>query len=451
MGRVAGVFLSEKAVKTVLLKGGRWGYTLEGTGEGLPTRRKLSGYRVHLAYLYTDLITETVRIPPVKDEETRTILLRKQLAERVGSPEDLLIVYREVESGPEERSYRIFGVPAHLYWENPLIPGWLRESLALFTLPQLALAAVSAQLYPELTVFHVYVDESALLMVVSRAGEVVYTRSLPLPSYAEDDLDAFLHENVSMTFLFVVQRQGISVDVVLLSGRARREKLAESLLRSAPAGLAVPLVPPVFRDVSPETFHSFLPAFGAALTGEEYDLSPPEIRGRRKVEGYVGKGLVLIALLLLVCVGGIAYRTYLIAQEVKALRELNTTILQRTEDLLRDPLVRDSALNYYLSYANLISEVRRRNPLKLLPLSADLITGEGVRRVALVRREDRILLLLEIEKRFPRLVELALFREELTRKLKELEKEGISYRVEREESDLGENRLRIDLRLERSL
>jgi len=452
MGRVAGVFLSERSVKTVLLRGGRWGYTLEGTREGLPTPTELAGCEIGLACLYTDVIAETVRIPPVKDEETRSILLKKQLSERVETQEELLIVYREIEASPEERSYRIFGVPAQLYSGNPLIPDWLRERIRLFTLPQFTLAAVSAEIYPELTVFHVYADESVLLMVVSRGREVIYTRGLQIPPYAVDeDFDTFLHENVNMTFIFVVQRQGITVDVVLLSGRACRERFTESLLGNAPAGVAVPLVPLIFRDVSPETFHSFLPAFGAVLTGEEYDLSPPEVKERRRVESYLRRALILVLTLLIICSAGIAYRVYLVGEEIKILRELNTTLLRRSEDLLRDPLLRGEDLSYYLSYANLIGELRHRSPLKLLPYAAELLGEEGIRRCVLGRREGRIILFLELERKFPGLVELTLFREELVGRLRELEREGITYRVEREERDLKENRLRIDLRLERSL
>lgn len=451
MGRRAGIYVSDKLVRSVFLEGGRWGYTLKEVREGLPAPGKLAGYSVHLACLHTEVVLETLQIPPVRDERTREILLKKHLSEVAGVSGDLLITYREIGSDTEAVRYRIFGIPSELYFRNPLVPEWLREKLDLFTLPQFAVAQISSELFADETVFHVYADESALLMVVSRGNEVIYTRSLPIPPYAVgEDFLSFLQENVSVTFLFVVQRQSTPVDVILLSGRACEGKLAEDLLDRVSVGIATPVVPPVFGGVSPEVFHRYLPAFGTALT-ELYDFSPPEVRERRRSEGFLKRVTVFLALLLLLCIGGVGFRIYTLMEEMETLRELRTAVARRSGDLSGDPLLREGLLSYYLNYVNLLNEVQRRNPLNLLSASSELIAQKGVKRCVFGRREDKLVLLLKVEREFPRLSELVFFREKILSTLKDIEKSGVSYRIEREFRDLKENRLGMEILLERSL
>lgn len=451
MGKRAGVYVSEKLVRTVFLKGGRRGYTLKEVAEGLPSAGKLSGYSVHLAFLHTEAVLETIEMPPVKDERTREILLKKHLSEAVGISGDLLVTYREIGSGAEGVRYRIFGIPSELYHRNPLVPEWLRKKLDLFTLPQFAVARISGELFPDETVFHVYADESALLMVVSRGEEVIYLRSLPVPPYAVDeDFLSFLRENVSMTYLFVVQRQSTPVDVVLLSGKACEEKLAEDLTGAVSAGIAAPVVPPLLGGVSPEIFHRYLPAFGAALT-EAYDFSPPEVRERRRSERFLRRVTVLLFLLLLLCVAGVGFRIYTLMGEMKTLRELRTAVVRRSADLLADPMLREGFFSYYLNYVNLLNETRRRNPLNLLNVSRELVSQEGVRKCVFGRRENRLVLFLKIERKFPKLSELVFFREKILSSLREIEGSGVSHRIQRELRDLKENRLSMEILLERSL
>ena len=451
MGKRAGVYVSEKLVRTVFLEGGRWGYTLKEVAEGLPSAGKLSDYSVHLAFLHTEVVLETIEMPPVKDERTREILLKKHLSEAVGVSGDLLVTYREIGSGAEGVRYRIFGIPSELYHRNPLVPEWLRKKLDLFTLPQFAVARISGELFPDETVFHVYADESALLMVVSRGEEVIYLRSLPVPPYAVDeDFLSFLRENVSMTYLFVVQRQSTPVDVVLLSGKACEEKLAEDLTGAVSAGIAASVVPPLLGGVSPEIFHRYLPALGAALT-EAYDFSPPEVRERRRSERFLRRVTVLLFLLLLLCVAGVGFRIYTLMGEMKTLRELRTAVVRRSADLLADPMLREGFFSYYLNYVNLLNETRRRNPLNLLNVSRELVSQEGVRKCVFGRRDNRLVLFLKIERKFPKLSELVFFREKILSSLREIEGSGVSHRIQRELRDLKENRLSMEILLERSL
>ncbi len=452
MGKIAGFSISENRIKGVFLERRRGKYFLKRTVEGIPPT-EISG-EIYISYLYIDLIVETVEIPLTKDKNTREILLKRQLSEREGiTASPLLITYKEIGIVENRVTYKIYAIPSEIYEKNPNIPSHIKKNLSIFTLPQFALAAISYQLFPDKTVFHIYADEYSLLMVVSKGENILYIRSLPLPSFIENQevLKDFLKENVGMTCAFVIQRQGIKPDLLLLSGKAAEEDLAQELKESTHSAIAVPLVPDIFEGVSATTFHLFLTSFGSVLVKEDYDFSPSQEKEKRKINRFLKKGIIFVTLLLITVLIAVVYRVYTIKEKMKEMEELYSVVISRTEKVVEDPFLEEPLFSYYLNYVNLLSEIRTKNPLNFLTEVKDLLKHSQAKRYALLRKGNNFNLILQIEKRFSGLTEMALFRERIYVELKKLSKRGIAYKIDREIKNLEENTLKMEISVEGNL
>ena len=267
MGKVASLVYSLQEGRAVFLRGFRRKFIYERSQKSKPAIDELQGRDLYISYFYPDLVVEKVEVPPVEDEETLHALLGKRLSEVTGSQTDFLICKKEIEeeSTHEARVYRVFGLPKEVY-ENPdVLPEGLEERVRIFTVSQFSPAGISKIVDGDLTIFHIFLDEERLLLTVSRGDEILYSRSLSVPGYVREmgDLSGFLHENTNMTYVFVAQRQGIKLDLILISGKAKDEDgFITSLIEMTGVPVATPLSPQAVKGLDPDTFHDHLPAFG---------------------------------------------------------------------------------------------------------------------------------------------------------------------------------------------
>lgn len=452
MGEIVSVYISKGFERVAFLKKERNRYRILLLDKGTGLLKEHIEEEPYITLLYTDMIQEVVDIPPVKDEETRELLIKKKLSERLGTQEDYLLVIREVEESPQTKSFRVFGIPKGALSEGSGIPESALVNSSLFTLTPFSLMGISKAVEGGLSIFHAYADESAITITVSQGEEVLYTRSILIPPYAGDDLTDFAYENLNMTYMFVAQRSNIPVDLVLLSGRLCQDaELVGSLGQFVSCPIAVPTSGAGFKGIDEISFHEYLPCLGAVLLKEDYDFSPRPLKDRRNFKRTLNKLIPLTALGAVLSLLLLAYEVYSLKVKQAEMEKIKDMVELQARSFFHNPLIREGGLEYFLRYARLIEKSRRENPLTLLEEVGPLISFDGTKLFALKRGKGAVNLYMEVEKSFESTLELTLFRERFFRRLEELKKRGISYRVEREEKDLNKNSLYLRLTLEKKV
>ncbi len=455
MGTLASAYCTDTGAKVVLFKKSRKGFVFQ---ENLTLQT--GGYRfpeLYLSYFYPDLVLETVRIPPVKDEETINILIKKKLADTLGLTGNYLIVFEELpeESTPTEKVFRVFAIPEEVYRNESILPRDLEEHLMIFTTPHFSLHGVSRVVAEGRTVLHVYADDESLVMTVSRGDEVLYTRGLKIPPYTKTDEEAyadFIYENISMTYMFVAQRSNIPVDFILLSGKLyEKENLINELIPSVSCGIATPLVPKEFKKAGPIVFLEFLPCFGNVLLDQKYDFSPKEVKDKRALRLHLSKLIPVLTLLFVLSLSMVGLEFYKFWNEVQEVTQLRMKVLSSLSALSTYTPLRGEALNYYITYMDLLERSRRENPLNALPQIENLLKEISAKEYVFSYKNEKIIFSFVVESRFESIVDLLLYREKLLKHLEEIRNKGFLYRIESEKKALKENRLYMRIVLEKKV
>ena len=454
MGKVASLVYSLQEGRAVFLRGFRKKFIYEGSQKSKPAIDELLGRDLYISYFYPDLVVEKVEVPPVEDEETLHALLGKRLGEITGSSTEFLICKWEIEeeATSEARVYRVFGLPKEVY-ENPeILPEVLKERVGIFTVAQFSPAGISLLIDSELTIFHVYLDEERLLLTVSRGGEILYSRSLSVPGYAREmgDLAGFLHENTNMTYVFVAQRQGIKLDLILISGKAKDEdSFIAGLLEMTSVPVATPLPPKEVKGLDPDPFHDFLPAFGTLFLDEDYDFSPSEVKERRRFLKYSSVLIPALFIIFLLFTGALAFRTLGIVDRISDLSQKRDRVAAEVKRLLSKPLVARGELGYYSSYLNDLYRARKENPVYILSDAGDVVKKFRAKRYVLGFQGGKVALAVEIERTFSNLVEMNLFVESVKTHLEKLKERGFEIRLGDVNKDLEKNTVKMSFMVEK--
>lgn len=455
MGVVASVYCTDTSARVVLLKKKRKFFVFQDNLTLRPGEFRFP--EVYLSYSYPDLVFETVRIPPVSDEETVEILVKKRLSDTLGLGGSYLTVFEEVpeESTPNEKVLRVFAIPEEVYRKESVLPRGLEENLMIFTTVHFSLHGISKAVAGDMTVLHAFADDESLVMTVSRGDEVLYTRSLKIPPYTKTDDRAFLDfvlENLNMTYMFVARRSNIPVDLILLSGKLYdREALVAELMPSVSCGISTPSIPERFRNVGPMVFLELIPCFGNLLLDDRHDFSPKEVKERRALRLHLSKLLPVLTLLLIVSLTLSGLRLYRVEEKSREVGRLERVLFMNLSEISRDPLLRSGDLSYYVDYLNLLSRSGKENPLRILPEVEEFLKNfRGVEYV-ISYSKGKAVLSMSLEEGFNSLAELSLYREKLLRELGELKKNGFDYRIESERKDLNKKTLFMKILLEKRL
>ena len=456
MGKVASLFYTPQEGKVVFLRSFRKRYIYEGSAHAKLPVKDLWGREICISYFYPDLIVEKVEVPPVEDEETLSALLTKRLSETGGIQSDLLLCAVEVleESTSESMTYRVFAIPRDVYENGELFPVEQREKVRIFTVAQLSLAGISAIVDQDITILHIYLDDTILLLTVSRGDEVLYSRSLSVPGFVQEtgDIGGFLHENTNMTYVFVAQRQGTKIDLMLLSGRAKDEDaFITTLLEITGVAVATPVPPKRIRKLDYDTFHEFLPAFGSLFLDEKYDFSPHSVKEIRKFMDRSALVIPILLVLLMIGTVGLVFKGIGLVKGVSELSEKRENVGFEIRRLLSQPLIAKGELRYYSEYLSELYRARRENPVTILAVAGDLVKEFRAKKSVLAYKNGKVTLALELERRFPNLVELNLFVELVKEKLELLKEKGLEVRLGDVRKNLDENSVKISLLVEKKV
>ncbi|GEM_PF-1268932 len=456
MGKVACVSYSLQGGRAVFLRRIRGGFVFEKAVDEKPNPEVLKNCEPFLSLFYPDLISEKVESPPVDDPETLEALLKKKITQITGATTEYMICYEEIgdESGEEQKVYRVFAVPSEVYSGDEFVNSLGREKVSIFTVSQFSPSGISRFVDPDKVIFHIYMDLEKLIMTVSEGENILYSRSLAVPSYVSEtgNYSDFLLENTNMTYVYVAQRQGIKVDLILVSGKAKDEEVfVKNLLELTSKGIASPLPPPQVKNLSVHTFHYYLPALGTLFLSEAHDFSPLEVKERRRfvvmssrvsiVAGFFSVALLILLLLKIFSVLG----------ETREIRSLKDQVNRELVRLIKDPVVAGGEYSYYYNYLNKLYAVRKGNPLNILPESAELIKSVKATKYALAEQGGRIKLAIEIDRYFKNIVDMNVFAEELKAKLSSIEKRGIKVNVGNVVKDLKKFNLKMTVVLEKPI
>ena len=456
MGKVASLFYTPQEGKAVFLRRFRKRYIYEGSARAKLPVKDLWGREICISYFYPDLIVEKVEVPPVEDDETLNALLAKRLSETAGIQSDFLLCGEEVleESTNESKTYRVFAISRDVYENEELFPAGLKEKVRIFTVAQLSLAGISAVVDQDITVLHIYLDDAVLLLTVSRGDEVLYSRSLSVPSFIQEtgDIGGFLHENTNMTYVFVAQRQGTKIDLILLSGRAKDEDtFITTLLEMTGVAVATPVPPKRIKKLDYDSFHEFLPAFGSLFLGEKYDFSPLSVKEIRKFMDRSALVIPILLGLLMFGTAGLVIKGVELVRSVSELSRKKENVSFEMRKFLSQPLIAKGELRYYSEYLSELYRARRENPVTILAIAGDLVKEFRAKKSVLAYKNGKVTLALELERRFPNLVELNLFVELVKKKLELLKEKGLEVRLGDVRKNLEENSVKISLLVEKKV
>ncbi len=455
MGVIASVYCTDTTAKVIFVKKGRKGFTFKDNLTLQPGEYRSS--EVYLSYSYPDLVFETVRIPPVSDEETIEILVKKRLSDTAGLKGNYLVVFQEVpeESTSNEKTLRVFAIPEEIYKNENVLPKDIEENLMIFTTPHFSIHGVSKAVAGDMTVLHAFADDEILVMTVSGGDEVLYTRSLRIPPYTKTDEQAYIdlvYENLNMTYMFVARRSNISVDFILLSGKLYdKDVLVENLISSVDCGIATPTVPKVIKNTGPIIFLEFLPCFGNLLLDRTYDFSPQDVKERRSLRIYLSKLVAILTIISLLSVSFLAFEVYKIERKLQEIFDLRREITSSLPKLFRDTALKREDIEYYTNYLNLIWRSRKENPLGILPELENLLKAFKAKEYRFSYINSKAVLSLTFEKSFTSLAELSIYRERLLKALENLKKKGFNYRIELERKYIESKTLLIKVTLEKEV
>lgn len=323
----------ERAVKAVVLRKKRFGYTLLQHYITEPENLKsLSGdLPVSFCIEYFDTITETLNIPPVKDARTFRMLAGNKLKDSMTDGISYLLAYKHDERAQSERrgseEYRVYMVPESLFDEDAGLSEKQKTGMSMFTLSDLALCGISDFFFPDEVVFHAFADDQKVVVTVSRGRMVVYTRTMEYAGSAGQAAESIFYETINLTYMFVTKNLHIDVDKMILSGRLTEEEGLSQMLFDFNSKPQVSLLHDRFvRGCSRKTFMDFLIPISLCALDDSYDFTPEryrEIRGFNMLKSAANL-LAVLAVAVLLLLNLSAFGSFMSAKQRLA-REVNST------------------------------------------------------------------------------------------------------------------------------
>ncbi len=458
MGRVLSVYASLTQFRGFLGKRRGNDILVEKIIENREFNEKFS--EAYVTVVYPDISEEVVKIPPVKDPETKEILIKKKVAEVIGTSGENLIIYFEVpeESSPTERAFKVYAIPQNIFSEDNYIDENIRTKLHFFTVSSFSLAGISKLLFPEDIVFHAFGDEENLVITVNHGDDIIYMRIIQIPAYAkesEESYEDFAYENINMTYIYVAQRKNIKVDRFLISGKLKdSERLVQNLINLIPSGVSSPIPPENIRNIDALKFHELLPAFGTFFIPETYDFSPLEAKKVRKLNNLIRKAIPALMVIFLISFTLFTLELKRVFEDLEMLRILSMRVDREYKKVMEREIIRTGLYEYYIQYLLNLYESRERNPFIILSDIKELLKllnseEEYVFQV----KKNVIQLRIKGKRQFGRAIAMTEFKNKLNSALQIIKRKNreINYKIERLDEDYNNYTINYIIVLERKI
>ncbi len=394
---------------------------------------------------YPNPIIEEVEVPPVDDPETVEILIKKRLRELGVNSEVIFAYSKSSRSEVEGNLYNVHAVPKELFLKITKLVD--EENIKFISVSEICLAGVSIALMQDKTVLHLFADEDRVITSVSRGNEVIYTRVQDVPAYVKEQelgIERFLEENFTLTYSFVSQRQGVDVDTVLLSGRAKNIELEVENGASA-----CPIPYGKFAALDMETFHRYTPSLGILFLPDKYDFSPLDLKELKWFERLRSSTSKVLLSLLFVLVLILSYFGYGINKKIGVINSLKSDILRETQLLLSGTFKSPRELEYYANYARLIESSINKNPVGFLYNLKELeYFLPYINNLSATKDNGRLALELNISANFSSASEMGVFLKNTKDILEEIRKKGFTYSILSEDKDFDKKEINISIKIE---
>ncbi len=402
------------------------------------------GTPTYVSIFYPNPVIEEVEVPPVDDPETLEILIKKRLSE-LGIHSELILFYKEVpEARTSSKLLSVHGIPKELYLKVSKKVG--NESVKLITASEFSIAGISNVVAPEAKVLHLFADEGRVMSCVSSGGEILYSRVQAIPEYMREQaggMEGFILENLTMTYSFVAQRQGINIELILLSGKAKE---IEPQIENVP--VAVPLPGDTFVGLDTESFHELIPPLGVFFIPETYDFSPLELKELKGFERVRDKVFRVLTYLLVIALLALGYTVYGVKNNYDRAIQLKRRALAEAAAVHRGLFNSPQELEYYANYVELIDKVLKETPLTLLTEVPELssLLRHAV-RLSLKSSGGSRSLEVVLAVNLPSISDMNLFVKRVRDSLEKLRDRGISYQITSLRKDIAKKELTMTVRL----
>lgn len=338
-------------------RGKVFGLRLKGKGHKLTFLNKVEGFMEEETYLcinHYDYFNEELEIPPVKKENVRELLLKKELIQRLGISSDVVITYGKVSE--EEEKYEVYGLGRDFF--ESVIEGAKREFLQRITLSLFALGGLG-ELFKGKSILLCYLGFGNLILSFYNKGRIDFVRGF----YLESAEESFLREVVGTSVGYLLDRRGRSFDGVVLGGElAEKEDLAEEILTlyQIPTFTLLSFV----KNLSDREFNQYLPLFGALLL-KNYDFTTKEIQEGRKALKILKFATNLLILSFLPLISYTLYGGFTFYSNFLELIGEKEKLSKSLESLSRLGLTQGD-VKYYSQYLKDLKGVKENPNLKLL-------------------------------------------------------------------------------------
>ncbi len=444
---VRSIILSKDRKEGVLLRRSLRGYSFVKT---LPKVANIRGAKVCIPS--ENAVVEDLELPSVKDRSTLDLLIKRQLTSRASLTEEVFLSFITLQSEGETQKVRVFTLPKAEVLS--VLSGISLQEVDFIAPTSIALASISKEIDPQKIIFHAFLDAEHLCVCVSKGSEVIYVRSVLIPSQSAD-VDAYMDsvfENITTTYVFVANRKGIKPDLILVSGRLKElDSVVENIANNTAVGVATPLVPPKFKGLSYQVFHDLLPCLGAVDLPSDYDLTPHGVKENRRFI-LVAKALIGVLLLTIMGLGWLVYTAYRdLSHKMEALKMQRIKTVAEIVRFTSEYEKVKGELSYYATYINKISEARSSYPFDRIEPFKDLITLLEPKYLKLSSSKNKFTLIIKTQKTFLSVNAMNEFESKLNRIIERAKKIGLKVLVKELDKDVFGKSVSVQLSLEGGL
>ncbi|WP_029521122.1 hypothetical protein [Persephonella sp. IF05-L8] len=389
------------------------------------------GSKIAISIHYPEIISASVTLPDVADEETKELLTKNRLSNLLSAEKEYIFLYFEKEKiSQTETLFDVYALPYEVY----------QEAVERYTDVDLLTIDVFSLISFDLEgiTFHFYSDSEKILISVYKEQLPLYTRAVSIPeNLSTEKYINFLYENFSVTYSFVTQNKKIDIDQIIISGENfDNPEFIELIYNQTRAPLTNLL--PFVKGITPQQFNEFLIEIGTALTTENFNFLPPEIK-REKIFSRLLKNLTILLLFLLIFLSIVDVNKFI---NLKRLNEQLTDLRYDIETALTkiNSIFTSGELDFYRKYFELANVSISISPDTIISEISNLLLMLNEDKFEIKVQESYIEIHIDATQQFNSLIEMEDFKENLNTTLAHLKefdvKKSINENIEKLELEI---------------
>ena len=378
--------------------------------------------KYYISVFYQDFIYSSIILPAVKDEETLFFLLKNRLSDQLESGTEYIILpVRNKEISENQIEYFVYAIPEKLFFDAVKKVGIIDPAdVEFFTLSQFSLAGVTSKISEDETVFMIYTDKEKFIITVSHGNRILYTRSTKIPDFVtEEQLVNFYYENFNLTYIYIVQNQGIDIDSVGLAGNISKIKQFVELIRSFSDKPVYTVLPDLFLKNSDfDQFSSYTIQIGALNLSKDYNFLPLKIK-QKKTFSNLSRKISLILMLIFLSLSVINAKSFFeVKDKFYSLKSSYTRLKISFEKEIASKNISPEQIKYLIGYINLLSSERKT--VYLLDKISGILSILNMENLNITYKDGKRYISIRSEERFTSLNDMEFFKRKLKKEVSKL-------------------------------